>query len=270
MNLFDVLRPECVQARVACAGKEEALAAVARLARRSPLLSGVGEEELLEGLRRREALGSTGFGGGIAIPHCRLRGVRDFVVGLLTVPGGVDFAAADGKEVRVLAFIIAPETESTEHLRLLSAVSRALSAPGALEEMLRAETAEVLRECFLRHVREELPTRGHATRRLFHVFVQEKEYFEPLLAVFAGLEGAAVSVLEAHNSREYLARVPLFAGLWSDGHLGFQRLIVALVDKAMTNEVVRQIEAVAGPLDSAGRVLVAIQDVFYSAGSLEA
>ena len=85
MRLPEALREACVAARATARDKDDALAAVARLAKNCPLLEGVDEAEILGTLTQRESLGSTGFGGGIAIPHCRLANVPDFVVGLMAL-----------------------------------------------------------------------------------------------------------------------------------------------------------------------------------------
>ena len=96
MNLINALRRECVQAGAGCGSADEVLAAIAKLAKQSPVLANMDETAILKGLADREELSSTGFGNGIAIPHCRLDGVEGFVVGILSVPGGADFAAMDG------------------------------------------------------------------------------------------------------------------------------------------------------------------------------
>ncbi len=269
MNLFDILRLECIATGVELADKSAALRAIAGLSKKSHLLRDVDEAEILDGFERREELGTTGFGDGIAIPHCRLEGVSDFVVGIVTVPSGVDFEAMDGGDVRLIVFIVAPARETNEHLRVLSAISQVLRIPGAVEEILSETDPEAVRESFLRYARDEVDTKGHANKHLFHLFVQDEDVFRELLNTFAGMESASITVIESKNSREYLAKMPLFAGLWSDRYAGFSRTIIATVDKTMTNEVIRRIESVTGRLDDAAQVMVTIQEVFYTAGSLE-
>ncbi len=270
MRLSDVLRPECIAAGVELADKEAALQEIARSARKCLILEGVSEDAILKGLHDREALGSTGFGEGMAIPHCRLKEAPDFVVGLVTVPSGVDFDASDGQKVRIIVFIVAPLRETTEHLRVLSAISLVLSAPGALKELLAAGTPEALLENFLQHSREDINLRGHTNKRLIHIFVQEEELFQKLLSALESVDSVSLAVVEGRNSSEYLAKMPLFAGLFGNGHLAFSRIILAVVDRTMTNEAIRLVESVTGHLDDCTRALVTVQDVFYAAGSLEA
>jgi PTS system nitrogen regulatory IIA component len=268
MNVLEVVRPECAAVGLAPASKQEALRAVARLAKASPLLSGITEDEILGALADREAIGTTGFGKGIAIPHCRLEGVEEFVVGVASVPDGVAFDALDGGSVRLIVFIVGPDRDSNEHIRILSAVSRVLSDAAAVEEMARVQAGEALAESFLRHLRGEPLPEEEPGRRLFQVFVQDEGLFKEILEIFGGTEPRFTVVLEAQNASAYLWKVPLFAGLWADNPRSFSRVIVSLVRKPMTNEMVRRIEQVAGPLDESEQVLVTVHDVFYSGGSL--
>lgn len=268
MNILDVVRRECVESGRTLADKAAALRDIATLAAGSSVLDGVSVEEIEKGLMDREDVGTTGFGKGIAIPHCRLDSVPEFVVGVVSVPEGVDFDAADGEKVRLLIFIVGPALESSDHIRILSTVSRVLSSGEAVNEMIGAGTGEALYESLVRHLRDEpRATRGEA-KSLFQVIVQDEELFREILEVFGATEPRFTAVIEAENAGSYLSKVPLFAGLWGDNPRSFSRIIVSLVRKRMTNELVRRIEAIAGPLGESDRVLVTVQDVFFSAGSL--
>jgi PTS system nitrogen regulatory IIA component len=244
------------------------LSEIAALAKASDVLSGLTQEEIEGGLREREEVGTTGFGKGIAIPHCRLEGVPEFIVGIMSVPDGVGFDSLDGEKVRLFVFIIGPRVESSDHIRILSTVSRVLSSASSVREMTAAGSDEALYESFVRHVRDEPRTEKGAPRSLFQVFVQDEELFRQILEVFGATEPRFTTVLEAENASSYMAKVPLFAGLWNDSPRTFSRVIVSLVGKRMTNELVRRIESVTGPLSDCDRVMVLVQDVFFSGGSL--
>ena len=270
MNLFDVLRRDCIQARVQVADKPGALREVARIARQSPELASVPEAEIEAALVRREELGSTGFGNGIAIPHCRMDSVDSFVVGVISVPDGVDFDALDDEPVRLLVFIVAPAIESDQHVRLLSGISQVLSIPGAIKELVAGASDDALYESFLRHAHDKVDTQEARERVLFHVFVQEEDYFREILQVFGAMDDGAVVILDAENSSAYLAKMPMFAGFWTDNPRTFSRMIVALVSKGLANETIRRIERVTGDLKEQSGVMVAVQDVFYCEGALNA
>ena len=268
MNVLDMVRRECAAAGRAPADKSAALREVAKLAASSPALAGLSIDELEKGLREREDVGTTGFGKGIAIPHCRLERVPEFVVGVMSVPDGVDFDALDGEKVGLFVFIVGPALESSDHIRVLSTVSRVLSSADAVEEMMAAGSDEALYESLVRNMRDEPRSGKGEPKSLFQVFVQDEEMFRGILEVFGATEPRFTAVLEAENASTYLAKVPLFAGLWGDSPRTFSRVIVSLVSKKMTNELVRRIEGVTGPLGKCERVMVMVQDVFFSDGSL--
>ncbi|MFO7973203.1 MAG: PTS sugar transporter subunit IIA [Candidatus Hydrogenedentota bacterium] len=269
MTLFEALRKECVLAEVAPRSKAEALTEVARCAKRSPLLADVTEEAIVQGLEEREALGSTGFGNSIAIPHCRLENVKDFIVGLLTVPDGVEFDALDEQPVRLMVFIVAPKEASNEHIRLLSAISQALSGPDAIKEIVAEKTPEAVFESFLRHASGELKREGHTGKNIIHIFIQDETVFHDVIQVFAGIEPSDVSVVTSENLSAYFSKVPLFRGLWDHDPGGFSHLILAVVPRELTNETVRQIETLTGNLDNRTGVMLTVQELFYCTGSLE-
>jgi len=268
MKLIDVLRKECVVAGARLGNKAEALDEIVQVAKKSPILKDVSEQEILAGLEEREKLGSTGFGKGIAIPHCRLKSVTDFVVGLITIPSGVDFEALDAEKVNLIIFIIAPEAEPNKHLKLLSAISQTLLIPGALEEILAERTPEAVCESFLRHTHAEIDTKRQTTRCFFNVFVQDENVFRDILEKLTGIETSSLVVANTENVGAYLARVPLFADFWRDKPSSFSKVIVAVVDKGLANETIRRIESVTGNLNECTGVMVTIQDIPYAAGSL--
>lgn len=268
MDLSELLGVECSAVNITATSKEDALSQVASLAKRSAALENVSVEEIRRAMEEREGIGSTGFGKGIAIPHCRLQSVSSFVVGLATVAGGVDFDSLDGEPVRLIAFIVGPAQESTDHIRVLSSLSRVLSNADAVKEVLAATAPETLRESFLRYASPDRELPQEAKRSLLHVFVQDEDLFHEVLQVLGGTEPRFTAVLDAENASAYLAKLPLFAGLWTDSERSFTRVIISLVNRSMVNELVRRIEEVVGPLAQSERVLVAVQNVFFSGGSL--
>ncbi|MGB3472349.1 MAG: PTS sugar transporter subunit IIA [Erythrobacter sp.] len=100
--------------------------------------------EILEGLEQREALGSTGFGKGVAIPHCRSTAVNRPTVALLKLENACDFAAADAMPVSLVFGLVSPENAGATHLHALAAVSRLLRDESKLQALLDAEDTEAL------------------------------------------------------------------------------------------------------------------------------
>lgn len=102
-------------------GKEECLRALVECIAKTASLPNV--EDVYYAILERERLLSTGFGLGLAIPHAKLRGIRDFVVALGIHPSGVNFDSLDEKPVHVLVMILGPESQQEEYLKVLSRVT---------------------------------------------------------------------------------------------------------------------------------------------------
>ncbi len=111
-------------------------------------------DAVLEGLEQREALGSTGFGRGVAIPHCRSDAVKRPTMVLLKLEQPVDFKAADAIPVSLIFGLVSPENAGATHLHALAAISRFVrdeARMGALSDAPDAEAAfGVLTNQFLR------------------------------------------------------------------------------------------------------------------------
>ncbi len=88
-------------------------------------LDATNEQTLLKMLKRREELGSTGIGRGIAIPHCRSLVVQDLKVAFGRKVSGMDFNSIDGKPVQFCFLIVAPPLEvSNQYLPVLGKIAQ--------------------------------------------------------------------------------------------------------------------------------------------------
>jgi len=251
-------------------GKAELLREIARLAKADEVFAGVSEEALFEGLSCREQSGSTAIGGGIAIPHCHMPGLTRFVGGIVTIPGGVDFDTPDGKPVRVVVFVFAPEGRRNEHVALLASVSRILADGETLSELLSCQTAEELLRRFSGEHSPSQLVEPSKEKSFLQVFVQRERLFMDILEIIVEASVGAVSVLDAKSARTYLDRMPLFAGFWNDDEERFLRVIVAVTDRAMCNELSRRIMSAASGGDRPGSgVLVVAQDLALVVGDIE-
>lgn len=121
MRLKELFTPESVNLDLTSGSKDETLSQLVRLL-------GLGEDSeaaLLRTLRRRERLGSTGIGGGIAIPHCRSVVVSRLRLAYGRSPAGVEFEAIDGGVVHNFFLIVAPPIEvSNEYLPALGKIAQ--------------------------------------------------------------------------------------------------------------------------------------------------
>ena len=265
MKLAELLRSECICVNSKADDEALALCEIAALAKKSEILRNVSEGAILEALQDRETLGTTAFGNGIAIPHCRMRDVKDFVVGLMTIPQGLDFEAEDQKKVQLMVFIIAPRQQSSAHVRLLSAISQALQDQTAVQKMIEAEDEDQLRRIFLEAAERDISEQVQVRRNLVHVFVQDEKVFREILESLSGIENISLSVLDAQRSRAHL---PLYAGFAENGENAC-KVITAIVERRLNNEVIRRVESITGSLLECMGVMVTVQELDYSAGSLE-
>ncbi|HET9228955.1 MAG TPA: PTS sugar transporter subunit IIA [Thermoanaerobaculia bacterium] len=100
--------------------------------------------ELFQKLWEREQLGSTGVGAGVAIPHSKLPGLKQGIVAVGMVPGGVDFGAPDGQPVRLLFVVLSPSDAPAEHLQTLATISRWIRTNGNADRILELHDPEAV------------------------------------------------------------------------------------------------------------------------------
>ena len=82
------------------------------------------KDEFYKQILEREAVGSTGIGMGVAVPHARSGGVKDVIVALAVLEYPVDFNSIDGELIKTIALVGAPKDKSKEYLGLLSSLSK--------------------------------------------------------------------------------------------------------------------------------------------------
>ena len=141
MLIADLLRPANVLPRLRAPDKAGVLGALTDHASRS---FGVDRAALLGALSKREALGSTGMGGGIAMPHARLAdvGAPQAVLARLAPP--VDFDAVDGRPVDRVLLLLLPAASSSAALNAMACAARCLHDPAVTAAMRSASGADEL------------------------------------------------------------------------------------------------------------------------------
>ena len=133
--------PDVVLASVKASGKK---ALLAELASRAASLFKIDERRLFDRLLERERLGSTGIGGGIAIPHGRMNGLAQPRGLFARLAHPIDFDAIDERPVDIVFLLVAPEGAGADHLKALARVSRLLRDRALVEKLRATETAEAL------------------------------------------------------------------------------------------------------------------------------
>jgi PTS system nitrogen regulatory IIA component len=140
MTALYTLLPEAVGTD----GADTKAAILDRLAARFAQVYGLDRDAVRERIEAREALGSTGFGRGVAIPHARVTGLNRPVAVFLRLDAPVDFDSADGVPVNFVFGLLSPETAGTAHLHALAAISRVMRDDRMHEALIRAPGAEAL------------------------------------------------------------------------------------------------------------------------------
>ena len=105
---------------------------------------GVARAKVFDSLFARERLGSTGLGQGVAIPHGRIKGLKEAIAAFVRVAEPVPFDAPDGQPVSLMIFLLVPEQASQQHLDLLSELAQMLSDKGFRQSLLDAPSADAV------------------------------------------------------------------------------------------------------------------------------
>jgi PTS system nitrogen regulatory IIA component len=139
MKICDVLTQETILPDLQAQNKkgilEELVSPVSEIAN-------VDEEHLVKVLMEREQLGSTGIGGGIGIPHGKLKEIDSLVLGFGLSRSGVDFESLDGKPTHIFFLLITPEDSTGLHLKLLARISRILKDDPFKTRLLNATSGD--------------------------------------------------------------------------------------------------------------------------------
>ncbi|WP_268797841.1 PTS IIA-like nitrogen regulatory protein PtsN [Pseudomonas huanghezhanensis] len=147
IRLENILTPGRSLVNVPGGSKKAVLEEVAKVIH--PHLADLDQQTVFESLIAREKLGSTGFGNGIAIPHCRLKGCTRPISALLQLSHPVDFDAIDGAPVDLLFVLLVPEAATDQHLELLRQIANMLDRKKVREKLRTAPTGEALYQVVL-------------------------------------------------------------------------------------------------------------------------
>ncbi|WP_028974131.1 PTS sugar transporter subunit IIA [Spirochaeta cellobiosiphila] len=242
MNIIDALDRNCIRIDAKPSTKEDVLRAITYLAKRSPLLEEMSEVEILERLTDREVLSSTGFLKGVAIPHCRIPGLKQFLLGLLMVPDGVPFDSFDGESSRYFFFILAPEEERDVHVQILSSLSLTFKQE---ENLKLLDLCKNKRELYEKVVelfgQTTLVSKGPSC--LFNIILQVDNIRSELIRLLSQISGGQVAVIN-------------------------DTLIQAVVNKNLVNETIRRIDLLKKQNAVEKGLLVTVQDLIYQTGGL--
>ncbi|MDR9750117.1 PTS IIA-like nitrogen regulatory protein PtsN [Pseudomonas sp. SZMC_28357] len=147
IRLESILTPGRSLVNVPGGSKKKALEQIANLIHRE--VPDLAMQDVFESLVAREKLGSTGFGNGIAIPHCRLKGCTMPVSALMHLDAPIDFDAIDGAPVDLLFVLLVPEAATDAHLELLRQIASMLDRKEVREKLRSAPNNQALYQVVL-------------------------------------------------------------------------------------------------------------------------
>jgi PTS system nitrogen regulatory IIA component len=143
MKILDALDKGSIIADLTARTKEAVLEELATpVARRAQMPL----REIAGVLLERERLGSTGIGGGIGIPHGKLKQLDQLIIGFGLSRKGVDFESLDGEPTRIFFLLMTPENSAGLHLKLLARISRILKNEPFKQRLLQAKTTDEIYE----------------------------------------------------------------------------------------------------------------------------
>ncbi len=141
MEITELLSADSVIPRMRANGKKQALQ---ELAKRAASLTNLPERQIFDVILERERLGTTGVGGGIAIPHGRLPKL-DHIYGVFArLEQPIDFESIDEQPVDLIFMLLAPESAGADHLKALARVSRLLRDRTVTEKLRGSDSREAL------------------------------------------------------------------------------------------------------------------------------
>ncbi|WP_375658417.1 PTS IIA-like nitrogen regulatory protein PtsN [Bartonella sp. MR30HLJHH] len=141
MNLSELIAPEAIIPALKANSKKQVLQI---LAEKASKLTGLSEHVIFDVVLQREKLGSTGLGGGIAIPHGKLPDINRIIGIFARLESPVDFEALDDEPIDLVFLLLAPENAGADHLKALSQIARVLRHTDVVQKLRNTHNASAL------------------------------------------------------------------------------------------------------------------------------
>ena len=106
--------------------------------------------DLVKVLVERERLGSTGIGDGVAIPHGKLRGIRQPLISFGRSRDGLDFDSMDGEPTHLFFLLVAPENSAGLHLKTLAKIAKVMKNRAFRKKLMEAKTREEIHDVIVK------------------------------------------------------------------------------------------------------------------------
>lgn len=154
MKLAEFVIEDAIITDLTANSKEEAIRTMVKSLCQAGRFSAENEENIVAAIMKREELGSTGIGRGIAVPHTKHPSVDSLVATIAIAREGVEFQSLDGEDVHILFLLISPPDRPGDHLRGLEGISRHLKNDDFCNFLRQSKSANDVME-LLREVDED-------------------------------------------------------------------------------------------------------------------
>ena len=144
MRLHNLIKEKYIMLDLKEATKKKLLAELVNCIAKSGKVKD--KKAFLAAIQKREKLGSTGIGNGVAIPHAKSERVQDFILAFARKDTGIDFGALDGEKTYLFFMLASPMDDVGNHLKILADISRLVKDKFIVESLKNAkDQKEVLK-----------------------------------------------------------------------------------------------------------------------------
>lgn len=142
MKLTDFVVADAILPDLQVSSKEQAIRAMVGSLKNAGRIRAEDEESIIAAIMKREELGSTGIGNGVAVPHTKHPSVDKLIATVALSKEGVDFASLDGEAVYIMFLLVSPPDRPGDHLRGLENISRHLRNQNFCSFLKQSKTRE--------------------------------------------------------------------------------------------------------------------------------
>lgn len=144
MKLTEFVIKDAIVPELTSSSKEDVIREMVASLKTNGAIKSEDEDEVISAILKREELGSTGIGNGVAVPHTKHPAVDQLVATVAVSREGVDFASLDGEPVYILFLLISPLDRPGDHLRGLENISRHLRGQDFCSFLRQSESVDAI------------------------------------------------------------------------------------------------------------------------------
>lgn len=142
MPLAEYLVKDAILPNLEAADKEDALRQLVGALAGAKAITKAKASAVADEIVERERRATTGIGSGVGVPHARSDNVKNVVLAIGRVEGGINFGAVDGERVRVILLLVSPKDEHERHLAAMKQIVQIVRDPYQCKRLLGCSTPE--------------------------------------------------------------------------------------------------------------------------------